>query len=64
MPGAGSALDKNDHRLIRQLTREVGRLADELEQLNDTLEADGEGEASNGSAEEPDQDEAANRGGN
>lgn len=32
MPGAGSALDRNDHRLIE-------RLVNQLERLNENLEA-------------------------
>lgn len=44
MGGAGSALDQNDHQLIRQLTQQVGRLADELERRNDLLEGEQDGE--------------------
>jgi len=43
MPGAGSSLDRNDYRILERLTAEVGRLADELERMNDTLEGDSEG---------------------
>lgn len=38
MPGAGSALDRNDHALIQELTRQVERVADELERANDLRE--------------------------
>ncbi|ERJ07438.1 hypothetical protein HLRTI_000480 [Halorhabdus tiamatea SARL4B] len=39
MAGAGSAFDRNDHRLIERLTRQVGKLADEVERQNDAREA-------------------------
>jgi len=42
MPGAGSALDRNDHELIRRHTRAVEAVARELERLNDNLEGDDE----------------------
>lgn len=41
MPGAGSCLDRNDFHLLKRFTRQVERLADEVERLNDTIE-DGE----------------------
>lgn len=43
MAGAGSALDRNDYQLIEDLVRQVGRLADEVERLNDGLEDDDAG---------------------
>jgi len=38
MPGAGSALDRNDHELIRRHTRALERVGEQLERLNDNLE--------------------------
>ena len=40
MPGNDSALDRNDFQMLERLTRQVGRLADEIERLNDNIEAD------------------------
>lgn len=40
MPGVGSALDRNDHELIRTFSRQVSRLADEMERMNDRREQD------------------------
>ena len=40
MPGAGSALDRNDHELIRRHTRALERVGEELARLNDNLEDD------------------------
>jgi len=40
MAGNGSAFDRNDHQLIERLASEVGRVADELERLNDNMEDD------------------------
>jgi hypothetical protein len=35
MPGAGSALDRNDHRLIERLVRQLDRLNENLEEYNE-----------------------------
>lgn len=40
MAGAGSCLDRNDYQLFQELSRNVERLADELERLNDNMEND------------------------
>lgn len=40
MPGAGSSLDKNDWQMLKQLNQNVGRLADQIERLNENLEGD------------------------
>lgn len=40
MAGAGSALDRNDYRLIERLTNEISRVADELEELNERLDGE------------------------
>lgn len=42
MPGAGSALDRQDWQLLDALRVEMRRIANELERLNDALEEDGE----------------------
>lgn len=39
MPGSGSSLDRKDHRVLTDLARHVARLANEVERLNDNLEA-------------------------
>lgn len=54
MPGAGSALDKNDWRMLHQLSMQVERVADELERMNDNLEAIQEAGADKAEEEEND----------
>lgn len=38
MPGSGSSLDRNDWEMLNRLSQNVGRLADQVEQLNENLE--------------------------
>lgn len=38
MPGSGSGFDRNDWQMLDRMTRNIGRLADEVERLNDNIE--------------------------
>lgn len=41
MPGSGSGFDRNDFQLVRELVDNIGRLADEVERLNDNMDDGG-----------------------
>jgi len=51
MPGAGSSLDRNDHRLIRELISSVNRLAEAVEEMNEQLATDDSSDVSDSSTE-------------